>query len=138
MEDLEDDRETCEMCEVAEIRYVHIMTHPEQAASLRVGCVCAEHMEQDYTGPRLRERRLVRRGKWLRRRWWLTYSGTGYYLNTDQFHLSIWPTNGNGWTGRITDNTTERTVRAKRVYPSEAAAKLAAFDAMLVMKGQRP
>src|SRR5215467_13772039 len=110
MEDLEDDREVCAMCEVAEIRYVHIMTHQEHDGGLRVGCVCAEHMEQDYTGPRLRERRLLRRGKWLRRRWYRTFDDQVQYLNTDRFHLAVWPEAGKGWSGRITDNITDHSV----------------------------
>jgi hypothetical protein len=30
------------------------MEHPEFSGTLAVGCVCAEHMENDYLGPRLR------------------------------------------------------------------------------------
>lgn len=142
MDDLEDDRSTCEMCEVTEIRYVHIMTHLQYDAELRCGCICAEHMEEDYAGPRLRERklrsRLSRRARWLQRSWlWSDLSGGVQYLNADQFHIAIWRNGSEGWTGRVTDNSNDRSVLARRVYPDADAAKLAAFDAMLALKERR-
>ena len=47
--------EECEMCNQEGIRYVHIMEHPQYEGQLRVGCVCAEKMENDYYAPRDRE-----------------------------------------------------------------------------------
>ncbi len=41
--DLEQERQTCEMCEGQVIRYVHAMEHPEYPGTLSVGCVCAGH-----------------------------------------------------------------------------------------------
>lgn len=137
MDDLEDDRIICQMCEVSEIRYVHTMTHPEHDGSLQVGCVCAEHMEQDYIGPRLRERHLLRRRKWLQRRWRSHVAGSIEYLNVDRFHISVWLNRDSTWGGRITDRCAQREIEAKRRYPSADAAKLAAFDAMLALKERR-
>jgi hypothetical protein len=54
VEDLERDRAICEMCEVAEVRYVHTMVHASWGR-LRVGCVCAGNMEGDYVGAVARE-----------------------------------------------------------------------------------
>ena len=48
-EDIEYER--CEMCGNEKIRYVHIMTHPEFPGELRVGCICACHMTDDYENP---------------------------------------------------------------------------------------
>jgi hypothetical protein len=59
----EDDFVTCEMCEMAEIRHVHTMSHPDYPQALEVGCVCAENMSGDYVGPRRRERELRLRVK---------------------------------------------------------------------------
>ena len=50
--DLGEPLEICGMCETAEIRYVHSMSHPEYPDVLDVGCICAEHMEEDYVAPR--------------------------------------------------------------------------------------
>ena len=58
-EDIEYER--CEMCGNEKIRYVHIMTHPEFPGELRVGCICACHMTDDYENPEARERDLKNR-----------------------------------------------------------------------------
>jgi hypothetical protein len=55
---MEGHSETCEMCEVQEIRFVHIMEHPGYPGSLRCGCVCAGHLEANYKAARDRERGL--------------------------------------------------------------------------------
>src|SRR5260221_13852227 len=69
----------CEMCEIQQIRYVHTMTHPDYASDLEVGCVCAEHMEDDYVRPRMREKALRsaagRKKKWLSRSWKISKRG---------------------------------------------------------------
>jgi hypothetical protein len=73
MEDVGDDLVICEMCGFAEVRYVHVMTHEAWSEELRVGYVCASHMEQDYVGVKEREARfhsyIGRRGRWLTRQW---------------------------------------------------------------------
>jgi hypothetical protein len=48
MIDQEDDLITCQMCQKAEVRYVHEMRHPEFPQTLWVGCVCAARMESEY------------------------------------------------------------------------------------------
>lgn len=53
--------EQCEMCNQEGIRYVHIMEHPDFKGQLRVGCICAEKMEIDYTTPKKRENNLRNR-----------------------------------------------------------------------------
>jgi hypothetical protein len=55
IDDLGDDLETCAMCEVAEVRYVHVMTNPRWEGELRVGCVCAGRMEEDAAAAERRE-----------------------------------------------------------------------------------
>ena len=75
---------TCEMCECAEIRYAHHLTHDDYPETLAVGCICAQHMEDDYAAPREREKRLRSEGgkkrqredAWLRvARWHRAASG---------------------------------------------------------------
>jgi hypothetical protein len=50
-----DNLEVCEMCETAEVRYVQVMTNPQWEGELRVGCVCAGRMMEDYAGAQRRE-----------------------------------------------------------------------------------
>lgn len=65
--------EQCQMCNQEGIRYVHIMEHPAYDGQLRVGCVCAEKMENDYSTPRERENamknRHYRKMNFLKRDW---------------------------------------------------------------------
>jgi hypothetical protein len=56
MEDLGEPSEICEMCESQEIRYVHIMSHPEFHEELRCGVVCAGHMAEALSAAREREK----------------------------------------------------------------------------------
>lgn len=62
MEDTEDATSKCEMCGNEKVRYVHVMSHPTYG-TLRVGCVCAEKMQDDYVEPRRRETEFKRRLK---------------------------------------------------------------------------
>jgi hypothetical protein len=56
IDDVGDDLITCEMCECAEVRYVHTMSNPRWGGgTLRVGCVCAGRMEEDAVGAETRE-----------------------------------------------------------------------------------
>ena len=79
------------MCESTQIRYVHTMEHPDYPETLCVGCVCAEHMEQDYLRPRLREQNLRsksrRRKTWIKRNWRTSAKGN-LYLNTEGYNLT--------------------------------------------------
>lgn len=55
IEELDGLDEICQMCEVKEIRFVHIMEHPD-GLSLGAGCVCAGKMEGSPTASSRRER----------------------------------------------------------------------------------
>lgn len=57
----EQEYETCEMCEVMTIRFVHVMQHPDYYELLHCGCICAGDMEQSKA-------RAVRRDKAMRSR----------------------------------------------------------------------
>jgi hypothetical protein len=39
----------CEMCESQTIRYVQHMEHPDYPDVLKVGCICAGHMEENLS-----------------------------------------------------------------------------------------
>jgi hypothetical protein len=45
------DSETCEMCKVTEIRWVHRVRHAKYSTVLRVGCVCAGNLTRAYEQP---------------------------------------------------------------------------------------
>ncbi len=136
VDDLGEPSEICEMCEIQEIRYVHIMEHPDYPGDIRAGCVCAGHMEEDYLAPRVRERRIrnraERRKKWLSRRWRRSAKGNAY-LNVQGYNITIYR-RGDAWSGRILNRETGHEIRARRHYPTEDAAKLAAFDGLMAIQ----
>jgi hypothetical protein len=54
--DHEEPEFTCQLCGYNAVRFVHVMAHDSHPGELRVGCVCAGHLEEDYAAPRQRER----------------------------------------------------------------------------------
>lgn len=136
VEDLGEPAATCEMCEVMEIRYVHHMEHPDYPDTLGVGCVCAEHMEEDRVGPRLREKRLRqlarRRRTWAERSWKKTPHGYRY-LNTEGYHVAVFPSGG-AWMVKVINRATDKQRRGQRRYPTDNEAMNGALAALLWAK----
>jgi hypothetical protein len=123
---------TCEMCEAQEIRYVHTMSHPDYQEPLDCGCICASNMESDRAAAPERERQArnqqARRQGWLKRQWKISEKGNEY-LNVDGCNVVVFPV-GDKWRARIAQQLGDHSRLSKRLYPSNAAAKLAAYDAL--------
>ncbi|MCH7499247.1 MAG: hypothetical protein IH886_04455 [Nitrospinae bacterium] len=142
IEDLGTSEAICQMCETQPIRYVHYMAHPDYSDVLGVGCVCAEHMEENYERAKTRERNLKnaaqRKKNWLKRQWRVSQIKGNPYLNTDGYNIVIFKKFhplGLRWSFRITESESETGAFSQRLYESEDQAKLAAFDAMINLKG---
>ena len=93
--------EQCEMCGQEKIRYVHILQHSDFNGELRVGCVCAEHMTDDYINPQKSERelknRLNRKKNFMRREWQERAQGK-YVLRYKGENITIMKSKyGAGW-----------------------------------------
>jgi hypothetical protein len=88
MEDLGKPIHICEMCGKEGVRYVHVMEHAECSEQLRVGCVCAEKMENDAINPKQRETKMKSRSRrlsaFLERDWRVMQNGnlTTWYKDT--------------------------------------------------------
>lgn len=142
--DLEEPSQTCEMCEVQQIRYVHVLEHPDYPDRLEVGCVCAEHMEEDYNGPQERERRLrgiaARRKNWTNRQWHHEFDwrvgriSADWYTNVAGHKLEVRHVETGGWRLRVTHRESERYQVGKKIYPTDQDAKRAGLDALLWMQ----
>lgn len=70
---------SCEACGTA-IRYVHTLSHPAEDLMIEVGCVCAEHLCEDYVTP-ARQERLVkgfaaRLATFSKKAWYVNERGT--------------------------------------------------------------
>lgn len=74
--------EQCEFCGQEQIRYVHTLAHDEYPDSIRVGCICAERLTEDYVNPKRREgelrNRAARREKWVKREWKASVKGNRF------------------------------------------------------------
>ena len=126
--DYGEDYETCEMCGNDQVRYIHVLTHPDYGGRIRVGCKCAEKMMNDYKMPCAREKYMANRAKRL-----------------ENFRKREWRRNQNGnwvlrykgkWITVITRNEAFRFVyngewtqeyKGKRIYDWNVL-KLAVFD----------
>ena len=135
-EDLGELAGVCEMCETQEIRYVHYMQHAEYPEVIGAGCECAARMAEDYEGTKRRElnakNAASRRGRWLTREW-RTSSGGNPYIRTDGFVIVVFESDGK-YKALVDDKKSGRKRFSHRTFDSEAAAKLAAFDAMVRFK----
>lgn len=120
----------CEMCESQRIRYVHYMFHEEYPDQLKVGCVCAGHMEENLAAARSREdsmkSRAGKRKRWVSRRWKLSFKGN-HWLEADGYRVTVYPKD-NGWGATIASVGGVYEKHSQRFYDSEHKAMLAAFD----------
>ena len=139
-EDLGEPSQICAMCETAEVRFVHYMEHPEFSGTLAVGCVCAEHMEDDYLAPRAREKTLRhkarRRKSWSGRTWQISAKGNSY-LNTEGFNITVFGKGvgaGRFLSFKVENRETEQFQFSRRRYSTEEAAKNATLDALIWAK----
>jgi hypothetical protein len=139
IEDLGSPDHVCEMCEVQDVRYVHIMEHANYVKTLRVGCICAGHMEGDSAGARDREAAFralcARRARWLAREWSRSRAGNPY-LNTDGFNVVVFRVGG-GWSARLSLRGEDEESHKLPTFATEEQAKLASFDAIIVAKAAR-
>lgn len=136
VDDLGEPSQLCEMCESVDIRFVHHMQHPDYSDILAVGCVCAEHMEQDYVRPKEREKRLrsaaSRRRTWANRQWRVSERGNPY-LNSEGFNLTVF-SRGSRWTVSVANRANGNSRIGVKTYESMETAKAAALNALLWAK----
>jgi hypothetical protein len=129
-EDLGEPDLTCEMCESSAVRYAHSMEHDEYPHVLRVGVVCAGHMEQDRAGAERREQavrsRAGKRSRWLSRRWRVSARGNEW-LRADGYRVTVRQTD-RGWSATVAAEDSDFVRHSKRSYSTSDQAKLAAFD----------
>jgi hypothetical protein len=130
IEDLEEPSLTCEMCESQTIRYVHYMSHPDYRDELKVGCVCAGHMEEDLLTAKKRDdflkSRSSKRKRWLYRNWKISLKGNEY-LKVDGYIVTVFNKNDK-WVGYIKEIDGGYEIFSRNKYNSLEEIKLACFD----------
>lgn len=141
IEELEEQDHLCEMCEARHVRFVHVMEHANYDGPLRVGCVCAGHMEEDLAGARKREAGFKsdrsRRARWLARAWRVSGAGNQFLNTNDGFNVVVYP-KGVIWGAKVEHRASGFQRTSKLPYSTRDQAKLAAFDAMMGMKHSQP
>lgn len=137
VEDFGSPDEHCEMCPNQAIRYGHFMRHPQYFRDVIVGCVCAQNMEEDYSAAQRRESALrnvaSRRRNWLNRIWRLSRNGNAL-VRTDGMTITIFQNQQQRWTATIREKITGRVIYTPRDYNTSDEAKMAGFDAMIMLK----
>ena len=128
-------RFTCEYCGNMHVRYIHYLRHA-QAGRLKVGCVCAGHLEGSVEAAYAREGvfRLAeaRKLRWHEKDWKRSQRGI-LYANGDGFNVRIFPVPG-GFGGIISSLANDWKLLSQHVHATEAKAKAAALKAMFSAK----
>jgi len=129
------DYDNCEFCGQEQIRFVHILSHSGYKDKIRVGCICAEHLTNDYVNPRRREHALrtksSRRDRWLTRSWKISAKGNEYLNTRDGHNVGVFEVQGGRFKAWIGNK------RGTIEYTTSDKAKLAIFDALEKMRNRR-
>jgi len=141
-EDRNAELEICQMCEAREIRYVHVMQHPDYPDELRCGAVCAGKLAEDYAGAQQRDKsmrsRATKRLNFENRKGWKTAANGNPYIVVDGFHITIPTRPGRGYGIGVKIDGTAKHKWGEKVYTSIIAAKKGAFDALEWAKQEWP
>lgn len=121
--------ETCEMCNHENIRYVHLLEHPDYDGILRVGCDCAEKLTEDYTTPKYVEsehkNRLKRKKNFMKQIWQYKPNNGNYVLRYKGEYITIMPNKfGKGW-GVIYNGSQLWTYNGRKILDLETAKNVA-------------
>lgn len=123
--------EQCEMCGKEKIRYVHLLEHPDYHGEIRVGCVCASKMIDDYVNPQEREKdlknRINRKKNFLKQEWRYKPDTGNYTLRYKGDYITIMKSSfGAGW-GVIFQGERRWDYHGKKITDLHSA-KIVAFD----------
>jgi hypothetical protein len=125
----------CQNCNFPHVRYEHELRNKKTNVKVRVGCVCAQHLTDDFTNPRLRERdlkgRAGRRLRWPRLNWRRSSKGN-LYLKKGGLVIVLKQGPRGGWAVSYAsrDSSDSEWVSVGGWYDTADEAELAVFDAL--------
>jgi hypothetical protein len=123
----------CENCGYPHVRYVHELSNERAGRHVRVGCVCAEHLTQDFSTPRLRERALKtragRRMRWPTLNWRLS-ANRNLYLKKAGMIVVLRQGPRGGWAASYKPDDGSHWISVPGWHKTPEEFKLAAFDAL--------
>lgn len=122
---------SCELCDCAKVRFVHIMRHEMYFEDVHVGCICAGIMDGDILGAKEREREMKNRAKrrenYLKRNWQRRGNGKITMKYKNRWITIMAGRYNNGGYGVICDGYSVWRHKGKRIT-SFLSAVHAAFD----------
>lgn len=132
---------TCEMCEIMDVRFVHVMAHERYPERLHCGCICAGHMSGEKKGAEERDKRMRsrarRRETFHKRKGWKISRQGASYIEIDGFHLVIGrKANGQFQVGAKGPRDAKHRWGTKR-YATLEEAKIGCFDALEFVEGEQ-
>jgi hypothetical protein len=124
---------SCENCGFPHVRFMHELINQRKGQQVKVGCVCAEHLIQDFTTPKLRERALKgragRRMRWPTLNWRLSRNGN-LYLRKAGVVVVLRRGPLGGWAASYMPIDGTDWIRVPGWHETAEQAKLAAFDVL--------
>lgn len=117
--------EDCQFCGQDQIRWIHILQHPDYPNMIEVGCDCAERLTDDYVNPKRREKELRNRSARRSRfpdKGWKTSSKGNPYISHNGRHAVILETP----TGKFKVSI-DKKIQPK-VFNTLKEAKMGVFD----------
>ncbi len=141
VEDLSEPSMTCQMCESAEIRFVHYMRNDRYPDVLACGAICAGHMESDLARAERRDKKMrsdaSKRKRFPTRAGWRVNSKGNYLLKANGYRITIFR-KGLVWGAVVSRPPIETGFFTRETFVSVDAAKMAAFDTMMFMEDSIP
>ncbi|RWD77486.1 hypothetical protein [Mesorhizobium sp.] len=141
VEDLGEPQMTCEMCESAEIRFVHFMENDRYPGTLSCGAICAGHMESDLAQAEARDKKMrsnaSRRKRFPDRAGWKVNQKGNHVLKANGYRITVFK-KGILWAAVVSRPPVATPYFTREKFPTLEAAKMAAFDTMSFMEENVP
>lgn len=124
----------CQNCKFPHVRYVHELKYKKTSKRVRVGCVCAQHLTEDFATPRLRETalkgRASRRMRWPTLNWKRSAKGN-LYLKKGGVVIVVKCGQRGGWSASYkSEDGDPNWIQIEGWHDTPEEAKLVAFDAL--------
>lgn len=123
--------ESCEICGNEQIRYVHILRHPDYEGEIRVGRICASRMIGDNVTPFQKENalrnRINRRERFLQKEWRYKPETGNYTLRFKGKQITIMRSRYGSNLGVIFDGKSQWKYRGSNITDFNTA-KIVAFN----------
>lgn len=141
VEDLGEPQMTCEMCESAEIRFVHFMQNERYPGTLACGAICAGHMESDLLRAETRDKKMrssaSRRKHFPNRAGWKINEKGNHTLKANGYRITVFK-KGVLWGAVVSRPPVNTPYFTREKFLTVETAKMAAFDTMTFMEEHVP